>query len=201
MLFLKNLLLRNFQGCCLLFNYQGSLLFLFSRSNSDILSCCFLFVKNFFVLFFCDSFQAFACFESALIYYHVYLRLSTTFLNLFFTVFHSSFIWKKERRKRDLNPRAGFPTYTLSRGASSASWVFLLAWISVISYSIYSVVHQQCICDYTRLLSQCQCLNSNFFIFLWFVVMSALSVPFSCAIVVLIQKESQLRHRFFRYIL
>ena len=30
-----------------------------------------------------------------------------------------------ERRKRDLNPRAGFPTYTLSRGASSASWVFL----------------------------------------------------------------------------
>ena len=24
-----------------------------------------------------------------------------------------------ERRKRDLNPRAGFPTYTLSRGASS----------------------------------------------------------------------------------
>ena len=31
-----------------------------------------------------------------------------------------------KRRKRDLNPRAGFPTYTLSRGASSASWVFLL---------------------------------------------------------------------------
>ena len=29
-------------------------------------------------------------------------------------------IW---RRRRDLNPRAGYPTYTLSRGASSASWV------------------------------------------------------------------------------
>ena len=83
MLFLKNLLLRNFQGCCLLFNYQGSLLFLFSRSNSDILSCCFLFVKNFFVLFFCDSFQTFACFESALIYYHNHLHLSTTFLFCF----------------------------------------------------------------------------------------------------------------------
>jgi hypothetical protein len=27
-------------------------------------------------------------------------------------------IW---RRRRDLNPRAGHPTYTLSRGASSAS--------------------------------------------------------------------------------
>ena len=31
-----------------------------------------------------------------------------------------------ERRRRDLNPRAGHPTYTLSRGASSASWVLLL---------------------------------------------------------------------------
>ena len=29
------------------------------------------------------------------------------------------------RRRRDLNPRAGCPTYTLSRGASSASWVLL----------------------------------------------------------------------------
>ncbi len=27
-------------------------------------------------------------------------------------------IW---RRRRDLNPRAGYPTYTLSRGASSAT--------------------------------------------------------------------------------
>ena len=30
-----------------------------------------------------------------------------------------------KRRKRDLNPRAAWTTYTLSRGASSASWVFL----------------------------------------------------------------------------
>ena len=29
------------------------------------------------------------------------------------------------RRWRDLNPRAGYPTYTLSRGTSSASWVHL----------------------------------------------------------------------------
>ena len=46
------------------------------------------------------------------------------------------YLWKK-RRKRDLNPRAGCPTYTLSRGASSASWVFLqsspsLQWAFVI---------------------------------------------------------------------
>ena len=48
MLFLKNLLLRNFQGCCLLFNYQGSSLFLLIRSSFDILSRRFPFVKNFF---------------------------------------------------------------------------------------------------------------------------------------------------------
>ncbi len=51
MLFLKNLLLRNFQGCCLLFNYQGSSLFLLIRSSFDILSRRFLFVKNFFHFF------------------------------------------------------------------------------------------------------------------------------------------------------
>ena len=34
----------------------------------------------------------------------------------------TTIVW---RRKRDLNPRAGFPTYSLSRGAPSASWVFL----------------------------------------------------------------------------
>ena len=52
MLFLKNLLLRNFQGCCLLFNYQGSSLFLLTRSSSNILSRHFSFVKNFFVFLF-----------------------------------------------------------------------------------------------------------------------------------------------------
>ena len=50
-------------------------------------------------------------------------RLSylSTFVNNFFT----QFVFKCERRKRDLNPRAGYPTYTLSRGTSSASWVLL----------------------------------------------------------------------------
>ena len=56
MLFLKNLLLRNFQGCCLLFNYQGSSLF-FLRSSSNILSCRFFFVKNFFIFLFRCLFQ------------------------------------------------------------------------------------------------------------------------------------------------
>ena len=39
---------------------------------------------------------------------------------------------KTERRRRDLNPRAGFPTYTLSRGTSSATWVLLLARIVLV---------------------------------------------------------------------
>ena len=60
MLFLKNLLLRNFQGCCLLFNYQGSSLFLLIRSSSDILSRRFSFVKNFFVFLFAVCFGFFS---------------------------------------------------------------------------------------------------------------------------------------------
>ena len=77
--------------------------------------------------------------------YHSFSLLSTTFLKIFIKFFQRHFLlWFGEqknetnrsvsldgsfhffeRRKRDLNPRAGFPTYTLSRGASSASWVFL----------------------------------------------------------------------------
>ena len=66
------------------------------------------------------------------------LSYLVVFVNNFFTLFFQTLYqqfaleWKKEsfgieRRKRDLNPRAGCPTYTLSRGASSASWVFLLS--------------------------------------------------------------------------
>lgn len=55
MLFLKNLLLRNFQGCCLLFNYQGFSLFLLIRNSSDILSRHFPFVKNFFHFAVCSG--------------------------------------------------------------------------------------------------------------------------------------------------
>ena len=62
-----------------------------------------------------------------------------------------------ERRKRDLNPRAGHPTYTLSRGASSASWVFL----QILKYNLYLtgqylIVLQQRIGYYTKETSPCQ---------------------------------------------
>ena len=52
---------------------------------------------------------------------------SVSFVNNFFIIFK-----KIKRRRRDLNPRAGFPTYTLSRGTSSATWVLLLARIVLV---------------------------------------------------------------------
>ena len=45
------------------------------------------------------------------------------------------------RRKRDLNPRDPIGTYSLSRGASSATWVFLqIEGHSLATYSTYSKV-------------------------------------------------------------
>ena len=62
------------------------------RSNSDIISCCFRFVKNFFQLF----------------------------IFPFYLIFNKT-------EKEGFEPSRRFnTTYTLSRGASSASWVFLL---------------------------------------------------------------------------
>ena len=79
MLFLKNLLLRNFQGCCLLFNYQGSSLFLLIRSSFDILSRRFPFVKNFFIFFLLSVPEVFLPHKSALIGYHIRILLSRLF--------------------------------------------------------------------------------------------------------------------------
>ena len=83
MLFLKNLLLRNFQGCCLLFNYQGSSLFLLIRSSFDILSRRFPFVKNFFIFFLLSVPEVFLPHKSALIGYHIDFSLSRTFFTLY----------------------------------------------------------------------------------------------------------------------
>ena len=82
MLFLKNLLLRNFQGCCLLFNYQGSSLFLLIRSSFDILSRRFPFVNNFFIFFLLSVPEVFLPHKSALIGYHIRILLSRTFFTL-----------------------------------------------------------------------------------------------------------------------
>lgn len=83
MLFLKNLLLRNFQGCCLLFNYQGSSLFLLIRSSSDILSRRFSLVKNFFIFLFAVCSGFFLPHKSAYLVYHIDFSLSRTFFTLY----------------------------------------------------------------------------------------------------------------------
>ena len=83
MLFLKNLLLRNFQGCCLLFNYQGSSLFLLTRSSFDILSHHFLFVKNFFHFLLLSVPEVFLPHKSAYLDYHIDFSLSRAFFTLY----------------------------------------------------------------------------------------------------------------------
>ena len=83
MLFLKNLLSRNFQGCCLLFNYQGSSLFLLIRSSFGILSRRFLFVKNFFHFLFAVCSGFFLLHKSAYLNYHIDFSLSRTFFTLY----------------------------------------------------------------------------------------------------------------------
>ena len=81
MLFLKNLLLRNFQGCCLLFNYQGSSLFLLIRSSSEILPRRFSLVKNFFIFLFAVCSGFFLPHKSAYLGYHIDFSLSRTFFH------------------------------------------------------------------------------------------------------------------------
>ena len=56
---------------------------------------------------------------------------------------------KTERRRRDLNPRAGFPTYTLSRGTSSATWVLLQnSWLhmKLLTYVTHHIYYQKFFC-------------------------------------------------------
>ena len=132
-----------------LFNCQGSYAFFtkcyaflnkrllivadFYRSSLVSITQRFLFVKHFFYFF-------------AGLLQKMYLLLPNRFLlqdsidslsrNSVLNVCHCFYLWlspvavimkdKSKRRKRDLNPRAAQATYTLSRGASSASWVFLL---------------------------------------------------------------------------
>ena len=60
---------------------------------------------------------------ATLISYHSFFSLSTTFFNFFIFFFH---IRLYETEKEGFEPSRRFnTTYTLSRGASSASWVFL----------------------------------------------------------------------------
>ena len=146
---------KNFQG--LLSIVQLSMFFVVAVSCDSfyIISKCFMFVNNFFKLFFV-AFLNLSNSNSDILSYIFLL------VNNFFEVFFKSYFQTK-RRKRDSNPRAGCPTYTLSRGASSASWVFLL--ITVANYHLLSLSGELARrrINYTSYSSFCQQLFSSFF--------------------------------------
>ena len=124
--------LQNFQGCCLLFNYQGSLLFCSTaHSVYHILNCLSRTFLTYFLLSFYKSFKQFVCeslyiipciFRSVKMFFHLF----STFLFIHFSVSYmavkklseSSFqtvltdLTEKEgfepsRRLPDLHPQQG----------------------------------------------------------------------------------------------
>ena len=136
--------------CVSLFSYQGSLFAVLRQLVyfiTFIIACQVLF-SSFFEVFWCLCVAlkrlvysitcSFLCQQLFLFFSKLFndfcdsllirnsFNLSHSFLNVkyFFEVFYFFKIQNFKRRRRDLNPRAGHPTYTLSRGTSSASWVF-----------------------------------------------------------------------------
>ena len=105
----QDLVFMNFQGC---FTVQLSMycFVFFIRRNFDRISCFNHFVNTFFI-FFCD-------------YYLYHFLLLIAFLMI--------------RRRRDLNPRTARTVYTLSRGASSATWVLLHMPVSIFYTMLFS---------------------------------------------------------------
>ena len=122
----QTLFFKEISGFYILFNLQFSRYFclllsvVFLSSNSHILSQAVRFVNNFFTFL---NFFFFKRFSFALLLFSsvLYITMSIFVCQHVFLSFFENLFSKKERRKRDLNPRAGCPTYTLSRGASSAS--------------------------------------------------------------------------------
>ena len=84
----------NFQGCITV--YLSRYFVVALRGNFDIISCCFLFVKNFFNKFFSNFFNIYS-FQQLFEFIITLLLCQELFLLSFL---------KKERRRRDLNPRA-----------------------------------------------------------------------------------------------
>ena len=118
--------LKNFQGFMLLFSYQCPCCR--SCDSSFSLSLRFLFVKNFFHLFLSSFFEVFCCFHNErylITLFHACQQFFSTFLIQFSSSYNRLIYGNKKRRRRALNPRAAWTTYTLSRGASSTTWVLL----------------------------------------------------------------------------
>ena len=82
-----NFLLKNLQGCCLLFNYQGSFSLLSSQRQPVYIITFTIACQQLFIFLFCCLFRSSLSFETAYLEYHFLRHLSTR--NLFF--FHSFF--------------------------------------------------------------------------------------------------------------
>ena len=82
--------------------------------------------------------------DATLIEYHVSITLSIPFLYFFVIIICIIFYcllliaFLMIRRRRDLNPRTARTVYTLSRGASSATWVLLHMPVSIFYTMLFS---------------------------------------------------------------
>ena len=92
-----NFLLKNLQGCCLLFNYQGSFSLLSSQRQLIYISTFTIACQQLFYFSFCCPFRSSLSFETAYLEYHFYRHLSTRnfiFFQSFWSCFINNFITK-----------------------------------------------------------------------------------------------------------
>ena len=106
----------------------------FVKNGFYILPQLFSLVKNFFQAFLLCAVvflrQLLYSIKTSFVCQELFYFLFASFCNNFYIlpspdVIVNTFSKNKNRRRRDLNPRAVRTTYTLSRGASSATWVLL----------------------------------------------------------------------------
>ena len=107
--------------------FQGLFTVQLSRSLRPSDRSAYLYFTCFAKLF-PDLLYQYFCFNCSVFLICIFALLFSNFdrisylsavVNNFFIFFEQSF--QRKRRRRDLNPRAGYPTYTLSRGTSSTS--------------------------------------------------------------------------------
>ena len=78
----------------------------FASSDSFIVPHLFQTVKNFFIFLFAVCSGFFLPHKSAYLGYHIHSPLSRTFLSFWCRYLMCAFLFRKQRRRRDLNPRA-----------------------------------------------------------------------------------------------
>ena len=134
-----NFLLKNLQGCCLLFNYQGSFSLLSSQRQLIYIIIIIVACQQLFYFSFLLSFRSSLPFETAYLEYHFCRHLSTGiffFFQSFFNLFRSCFSTEPRRktgihlrltRGSQLSPVSSHATACLIyHGAFKLSILFLL---------------------------------------------------------------------------